>query len=56
MKEKIDRQLVSQSTSIPLMNIKERYHSKKAVTFDTQDRLDDKIDMLTADSSGQQPE
>ena len=30
------------------MNIRDGYNSKKVVTFDTQDRLDDKIDMLTS--------
>ena len=44
--EKIDRQLAGQSSSTPFMNIKDGYNSKK-VTFDMQDRLDDKIDKLT---------
>ena len=30
------------------MNIRDGYNSKKVVTFDTQDRLDDKIDRLTS--------
>ena len=38
-KEKIDRQSAGQSSSIPLMNIKDGYVSKK-VTFDTQDGLE----------------
>ena len=45
-KEKIDRQLAGQSSSTPFMNIKDGSNSKK-VTFDMQDRLDDKIDKLT---------
>ena len=28
------------------MNIGDQYNSKKVVTFDTQDKLDDKIDKL----------
>ena len=28
------------------MNIRDGYNSQKVVTFDTQDRLDDKIDKL----------
>ena len=28
------------------MNIRDGYNSKKEVTFDTEDRLDDKIDKL----------
>ena len=43
MKEKIDKQLVGQSSSTPLMNISGGHTSnKKVVSFDTQDRLDDK--------------
>ena len=43
-KEKLDRQLVGQSSSTPFMNIWKGYNSnKKTVSFDTQDRLDDKI-------------
>ena len=47
-KEKIDRQLAGQSSSTPFMNIRDWYNSKKVVTFDMQDNLDDKIDRLTA--------
>ena len=43
-KEKIDRQLARQSSSIPFMSIKDNYNKK--VTFDTQDGLQDKIDKL----------
>ena len=44
-KEKIDRQLVGQSSSTPFMNIRDGYNSmKKVVALDTQDRLDDKLD------------
>ena len=46
-KEKIDRQLAGQSSLTPLMSTKDGYNSKK-VTFDMQDRLDDKIDKLTS--------
>ena len=46
-KEKIDRQLVGQSSLTPFLNIRDRYNSKKVVMFDMQDRLDDKIDKLT---------
>ena len=42
-KEKIDRQLAEQSSSVPFMNIKDGYISKK-VTFNTQDSLEEKID------------
>ena len=45
IKEKIDRQLAGQSSSMPFMNIKDRYMGKK-VTFDTQDSLDKKIGRL----------
>ena len=45
-KEKIDRQLAGQSSSTTFMNIRSGYNNKKVVTFDTQDRLDDKIDKL----------
>ena len=44
-KEKIDRQLAGPSSSTPFMNIKDSYNNKK-VTFDTQDRLEDKTDKL----------
>ena len=47
-KGKIDRQLAGQSSSIPFMNMRDGYNSKKVVTFDTQDRLDDKLHMLTS--------
>ena len=33
-KEKIDRQLLGQSSSTPFMNIQDGYNSKKVVTFD----------------------
>ena len=39
-------QLAGQSPLTLFMNITDGYHSKKVVTFDTQDRLDDKIDKL----------
>ena len=45
-KEKIDRQLAGQSCSMPFKNIRDGYNSRKMVTFDMQDRLDDKIDKL----------
>ena len=48
MKEKIDRQLVCQSSLAPFMNVRHGYNSRKIVTFDPQDRLDDKIDKLTS--------
>ena len=41
-------QLVGQSPLTPLMNIRDGYNNKKVVTFDTQDRLDNKIDKLTS--------
>ena len=43
-----NRQLTGQSSSTPFMNMREGYNSKKVVTFDMQDRLDDKIDRLTS--------
>ena len=46
MKERIDRQLVGQSSSTPFMSIKDSYNNKK-VTFDTWDGLEDKTDRLT---------
>ena len=60
-KEKIDKQLVGQSSYTPFMNIQDGYHSgKKAVSFNPQDWLDDKLDKitfmmskLTAESSSQ---
>ena len=49
-KEKIDRQLAGQSTSTaPFMKVSEGYYTnKKNVAFNMQDRLDDKIDILTS--------
>ena len=48
-KEKIDIQLVGQSPSTSFMNIQDGYNSsKKVVTFDMQDRLDDKLDKITS--------
>ena len=48
-KEKTDRQLAGQSSSIEFMNIQDGYKSRKrAVTFDTQDRVDDKLDKITS--------
>ena len=47
-KEEIDRQLVGQSSSTPFMNIQDGYNRKKVVTFDTQDRLDNKLDKITS--------
>ena len=44
-KEKIDRQLVRQSSSTPFMNIEEEHN--KRVTFDMTDGLEQKIDKLT---------
>ena len=43
--DKIDRQLVGQSSSMSFMNIKDGNTSKKA-TFNTQDNLEEKIDRL----------
>ena len=37
-KEKIDRQLVGQSTLTPFMKVGDGYYNKQAVTFNTQDR------------------
>ena len=48
MKEKIDRQLAGQSSLSPFMNVRDRYNIKKVVTFDMQNRLDDKIYQLTS--------
>ena len=45
-KERLDRQLAGQSSSTQFMSIKDSYNNKR-VTFDTQDRLEDKIDRLT---------
>ena len=45
-KEQIDRQLVGHLTTMLFMKVSDGYHNKKAVTFDMQGRLDDKIDKL----------
>ena len=45
-KEKVDRQLAGQSSSTPFISVKDSYN--KRVTFDTQDRLENEIDKLTA--------
>ena len=45
-KEKIDRQLAGQSSTTPLMNIKDNYNYKKVI-FNMQDGLEDKADRLT---------
>ena len=51
-KEKINRQLSGHSgTMIPFMMVSEGYNkttSKKAVSFNMQDRLDEKLDKLTS--------
>ena len=47
-KEKIDRQLAGQSSLTLFMNVRDGYDRKKVVTFDTQDRLYDRIDKLTS--------
>ena len=48
-KEKIDRQLLVQSSSTPFMNIWDGCNSgKKVVTFDIQDELDDMLDKTTS--------
>ena len=44
IKEKIDRQLVGQTSSTLFMSIKDGYINKK-VTFDAQDGLEEKIDL-----------
>ena len=44
-KEKIDKQLLWQSSSTQFMSIKDSYNKRD--TFDTQDGLEDKIDRLT---------
>ena len=44
MKEKIDRQLVGQTSSTLFMNIKEGFSKK--VTFDTTDGIEKKTDKL----------
>ena len=43
----MDRQLAGQSSLTSFMNKKDGSNSKK-ITFDMQDRLDDKIDKLTS--------
>ena len=35
-KKKIDTQLAGQSTTTPFTNVRDRYYSKRAVTFDMQ--------------------
>ena len=45
-KEKIDTQVAGQSSFTPFMSIKNSHNNKK-VTFDTQDRLEEKTDRLT---------
>ena len=45
-KEKTDRQLARQSSSTIFMSVRDSYNKK--VTFNTQDRLENKIDKLTA--------
>ena len=45
-KGKIDRQLAGQNSSTPFMNVKDNYN--KRVSFNTQGRLEDKIDELAA--------
>ena len=48
-KEKIDKQLACQSTSTPFMKVRDGCNTTtKAVIFNTQDRLDDKIDKLAS--------
>ena len=46
-KDRVDRQLAGQSTLMPFMKVRDQYYNTKAVTFNMQDRLDDKIDKLT---------
>ena len=42
--ERVDRQLAGQSSSKPFMDIQDGYsNNKKVATFDTQERLDDKL-------------
>ena len=45
MKEKIDRQLVGQTSSTPFMSI--RGNCSKRVTFDMTDNIEQKVDQLT---------
>ena len=48
-KEKIDRELVGQSSSTPFMIIWDGYNiGKKVVSFNMQERLDDKLDKITS--------
>ena len=48
-KDKLDRQLVGQSSSTPFMSTWEGYNNKKTtVSFDTQDMPDEKIDKPTS--------
>ena len=44
-KEKLDRQLTGKSSSPPFMSIRDRHHHRK-VSFDTKEKLSDKIDNL----------
>ena len=44
-KEKLDKQLAGQASASPFMSIKEG--ASKKVSFDTRDKLGDKIDKLT---------
>ena len=49
IKEKIDRHLVGLSSSTLFLNIQDGYNiSKKIIKFETQDRLDDKLDKITS--------
>ena len=47
-KKKIDRQLASQSNLTQLMKVTDVYNNTRAVTFNMQDRLGDKIDKHTS--------
>ena len=47
-KEKIDRQLVGQSSPTLFMNLRDGYNSKKMVTLDTQDRSNENLDKITS--------
>ena len=44
-KEKIDRQLVEQTSSTPFISVRDRFNNK--VTFNTADDLEQMIDRLT---------
>ena len=46
-KEKIDRQLMGQSSLTPFRNTKDGYNCKK-ISFDIYDSLDEKIGKLTS--------